>query len=203
MAADHVKIGGRSFAANDARVQMIYPNPLNPQRYVLVVASTSAQGMYLWVPDRLRDAEFDFTVEDGRVPAGNERISAADIRVAGGWFDHRWQVQDSLVIPGNVAVRSKAVVLEPSRAIDAKILDSYVGGYAAGPGMVIKVRRKDGRLTGQAGEQPEIELIPISDFEFFVVQGSAKITFEKDASGKVIDLKVAQGGREFPAKKIE
>ena len=203
VAADHIAVGGRSFAARDARVQMIYPNPLNAERYVVLVASATPGAMQLWKPERLRNAEFDFAIEDGRVPAGNERVSPADLWVAGGWFDYRWQVKDTFAIPGNETVRSKADVLQPGRAIDPKILDSYAGGYTAGPGMTFKVRRNEGRLFGQAGEQPEIELVPVSDSEFFVVEGPAKVVFEKDAGGKVTAMKVLQGGREFSAKRME
>ena len=117
-------IQGRSFAASGARVQAIYPNPLNPQRYVLLVGASSAGALSLWTPDRLRDADFDFVIEDGRVPAGTERVSPSQIRVAGGWFDRRWQIDDSLVFPGNAELRAKSAVLQPDRVIDPAILAS-------------------------------------------------------------------------------
>lgn len=206
IAANEIKIGGRAFAANDARVQMIFPSPLNGQRYVVVVAATSADGMYFWVPERLRGAEFDFTIEDGRMPGGRERVGPADMWLAGGWFNQRWQVEDSLVFAGNAEVRSKSVVLhapKPDRAMDPKLLDSYVGGYEVAPGVTVKVRRKDGGLAAQVGPQPEVELAPVSDLEFFVLEGPAKIVFEKDAAGKVLGFKVWQNGQEFSAKRTE
>jgi hypothetical protein len=57
-------------------------------------------------------------------------------------------------------------------------------------------------IPAKVGEQPEIELVPVSDIEFIVVEGPARIVFEKDAAGKVVSFKVWQGGREFPVKKI-
>jgi pimeloyl-ACP methyl ester carboxylesterase len=206
VAADHVKIGDRSFAASDARVQMIFPNPLNAQRYVLVVAATSADGLYFWVPDRLRDAEFDFTIEDGHVAGGNRRASPTEAWVAGGWFNRNWQVEDELVLPGNAETRAKSVVLNaprPDRAIDPKILDSYVGGYQLGPSIVIQVRRAGNQLTVQVADQTPAELVSATDTEFYVVEGPVKLVFEKDADGKVVALKGWQNGQTFRAKKTQ
>jgi hypothetical protein len=198
-----VTIRGRSFAASDARVQVIYPNPLNPQRYVLLAGASSAGALSLWTPDRLRDADFDFVIEDGHVPIGTERVSPSQIWVAGGWFDRRWQIDDSLVISGNSEVRSKSAVLQPDRVIDPAILASYAGAYQIGPGFAVKVRVAGKRLMAQAAEQPEVELVPASDVEFYALEGPVKLVFEKDAAGRVASFKGWQNGQQFAAKKIE
>ena len=206
VAADHVKIGGRSFAASDARVQMIYPNPLNAQRYVLEVAATSAGGLYFWSPDKLRNAEFDFTIEDGHVAGGNRRASPTEMWVAGGWFNRSWQIEDGLVVAGNAEARAKSVVLpapRADRAIDPKILDSYVGAYQLMFGPVIKVRRDGSRLMAQVADQPSVELVPATETEYFIVEGPVKVVFEKDAAGKVTAFKGWQNGQEFTGKKVE
>lgn len=203
IAPDHVTIRGRSFAASGARVQAIYPNPLNPQRYVLLAGASSAGALSLWTPDRLRDADFDFVIEDGHVPIGTERVSQSQIWVAGGWFDRRWQIDDSLVISGNSEVRSKSAVLQPDRVIDPAILASYAGAYQIGPGVAVKVRVAGKSLMAQAAEQPEVELVPASDVEFYVLQGPVKIVFEKDAAGKAVSFKGWQNGQQFAANKIE
>jgi hypothetical protein len=203
IAPDHVTIRGRSFAATDARVQVIYPNPLNPQRYVLVAGASSPGALSLWSPERLRDADFDFVIEDGHVPAGTEHVSPSGIWVAGGWFDRRWQIDDSLVISGSPEVRAKSAVLQPDRVIAPAILASYAGVYQIGPGMAVKIRVAAGRLVAQAGEQPEVGLLPANDVEFYVLESPVKIVFEKDAAGKTIAFKGWQNGQPFTAKKTE
>jgi len=205
IAPDHVTVGGRPFAASDARVQAVLPNPLNRERYVLLVAATSPGGMYFWTPERAQSSEFDFTVEDTHMPAGKERVAAGDMWVAGGWFDHRWQVRDDLVFAGNPEVRSKAVVLrapKPGSQVDLKALEACEGTYEIGPGApILNVVRRENRLVVRVGEQQELELLPVSDLEYFIIEGPVKIIFEKDASGKVASFKVWQGGQEFSAKK--
>ncbi len=203
---DHVSIRGRSFVASDARVQAIFPHPLNRQRYVLVVAATSADGMFFWVPDRVQGTAFDFTIEDGHMAGGNQRMSAADMWVAGGWFDQRWQLRDDLVFAGDTEARSKAVVLhapQPGRQIDQKVLDACTGEYEIAPGVVLKIKRQDRRLIGQVNAQQTLELFPVSDVEYFIVEGPVKLVFQKDASGKVVSLKAWQNGQEFSAKKTQ
>jgi len=201
--ADHVTIQGRSFAASGARVQTIYPNPLNPQRYVLLVGASSAGALSLWMPDGLRDADFDFVIEDSRVAAGTERVSAAQMRVAAGWFDRSWKIDDGLIFPGNAEVRAKSAVLQPDRVIDPATLGSYAGTYQIAPTFAVKVRVEGGRLAVKAGDQSEVELVPTSDTEFYLLEGPVKIVFEKDAAGKVASLKAWQNGQEFAAKKVD
>jgi len=118
----------RSFAASDARVQMIFPNPLNAQRYVLVVAATSADAVLLGSRP-LRDAEFDFTIETGmwRGATGARRHRGV---VAGGWFNRNCRSRmnwfcRAMPRPGE---ERGVNAPRPDRAIDPKILDSYVAG---------------------------------------------------------------------------
>ena len=41
---DSIVVGGKTFGASDHVPVMIYPNPLNPQHYVVINAGLSAQG---------------------------------------------------------------------------------------------------------------------------------------------------------------
>ena len=142
---NHVTIQGHSLAASGARVQAIYPNRLNPQLYVLLVGASSAGALSLWNPDWLRDADFDFVIEDSRIPDGTEHGLQSQIQVVGGWFDHRWQIDDSLAVPGNSELRLKSAVLQPDRVIDAGVLASYAATYQIGPGFAVKVKVAGGQ----------------------------------------------------------
>lgn len=206
LAADHVKIGDRSFAVSDVRVQMIFPNPLNAERYVVLVAATSADGLYFWAPGNLRNAEYDFAIEDGHMPGAKERVARREIWVAGGWFDRQWRVEDALIVPGDAGARSKSVLLRapsPERAIDPKVLNSYVGTYQVAPGILVKVRNVGDRLTAEMTDQRPVDLLPVTATEFYVVEGPVEVTFVKDAAGKVTSFKGIQNGRPLGGKKIE
>ena len=112
-------------------------------------------------------------------------------------------IDDILIISGNSEVRAKSAVLQPDRVIAPAILASYAGAYQIGPGMAVKIRVAGGRLVAQAGEQPEVGLLPASDVEFYVLEAPVKIVFEKDSAGKVVSFKGWQNGQPFTAKKIE
>jgi hypothetical protein len=205
VAADSVRIGGRSFRAKDARVQAILPNPLNSERYVLLVAATSPEGLYLWAPERVRNAEFDFAIEDGRM-AGAVRVPQHDLWIAGGWFDRTWKMQDDLVFTGNADARAKSIELrapKPGFTVDPKILDSYVGAYSMMGSIPVTIEKKGSGLAVRVREQPAGDLVAVSDTEFLIFEGPVKIVVEKDAAGKVVSFKGWQNGREFTAKKME
>jgi hypothetical protein len=51
------------------------------------------------------------------------------------------------------------------------------------------------------GPEP-VELLPVSDTQFFVLSGEVSFTFEKDDKGIVSKLKIKAGSQSFEAKKV-
>ena len=207
ISADHVKVGPRSFSAADARVQLIYPNPLNKQRYVMVIAATSAAGMYFVNANELMNVQFDFVIQDGRIP-GAAGGSAADLAVAGGWFNGHWEFEDAFCHEGDAKLRAGGALLHApghGPGIDPKVLESYAGKYQIAPNVVVGVERKENRLMahGPGSDGPGAEMLPISDSEFFIMEGGVQVAFVKDAAGKTVSLKGSQNGQPFMAKKVE
>ena len=91
-----------------------------------------------------------------------------------------------------------------SVAVDAKILEKYVGEYKIDqPNLVMKIMLEDGKLLGQVGGQGKFALAPESETVFFSKDVNAKIMFVKDTAGQVTGLTLNQGGSGFPAKKIK
>lgn len=89
-------------------------------------------------------------------------------------------------------------------ALDAKILEKYVGEYKIDqPSVTISILLENGKLMGQVMWQGKFALAAESETVFFSKDVGAKITFNKDAEGKVSGLTLSQGGSNFPAKKIK
>jgi CubicO group peptidase (beta-lactamase class C family) len=86
--------------------------------------------------------------------------------------------------------------------IDPKILDTYVGEYQLAPEFSIAVTRDGTHVYAQATNQPRFEIFADKENEFFLKVVEARVTFEKDASGKVTGMVLHQGGRDMPGKKI-
>jgi hypothetical protein len=82
-----VAAGGELYAGEDVGTVAVWPNPLNPDRYVVVVGATTPRGME--TAARLRFGELpDYVVFDRRALEGEETAFAA-----GGFFDKFWRLE--------------------------------------------------------------------------------------------------------------
>ena len=112
----------------------------------------------------------------------------------------------------------KAVELDPTNAnaalivkrlegketkIDSSGFAAYVGDYEVSPRFTLTITKEGDKLFGQGTGQPKLELQPVSDTQFTIVEVKANITFEKDSAGKVVGLLLSQGTRNANAKKIK
>ena len=204
--ADEIAIDGKSFKAANAAVQMIYPNPLNPRRYVLIVAGTSVDGLYTADPLNRDLGDWDFAIMDGRYAASAKRIPPMKMRVVTGAFDAGWRVNDKLLFPGDEEIRAATKPIQrpkPNQNIDAKVFAAYVGEYQITNGPLIAVFLEGSKLMARPGGQPAVELIPESETTFFVREISGRVIFTRDSTGKVTGLTASEGGNDFSAAKVK
>ena len=52
--------------------------------------------------------------------------------------------------------------------LETTILDRYVGQYVIQPGFIVTVRREGEKLFTSATNRPEVEVVALSETEFFV-----------------------------------
>jgi len=206
ISADRITIDGKGFPVKDAALQMIYPNPLNPERYVWLVAGTSPDGMYFNQLNIQRPYDWDYVINDGHIPAYKQPASQLQVRVVSGMFDYNWRFSESLTQFGDSQIRSSGRLLHRPKAgfsVDQKVLDSYVGRYQIEHGPLLELF-KDGKrlLVKQPGQNDSDELLPESETDFNVPKYNVRISFVRDASGKVTGFTGYQNG-DFEAKKLE
>jgi dienelactone hydrolase len=201
-----VTIDGKAFAAKDAAVHLLYPNPLNPERYVWVAGATSTDGMYFCDASATNLPDWDYVVADGRIPAFGQKASALQTRVVSGMFDYNWRFADALAYPGDSEIRSKGRLRHrpsTSLTVDPALQKSYVGRYQIEKGPLLEVFLDGKRLmVRQQGQGDPDELLPESATEFSVPKYNVWISFVRDASGKVTELVGYQGG-DFTAKRVD
>ena len=87
--------------------------------------------------------------------------------------------------------------------IDPSILDAYVGVYALAPNFQLAITKEGTSLYGQATAQPKFQLHPEGEADFFLKEVDATITFVKDASGRVDQLILHQGGANIPGRRVK
>jgi hypothetical protein len=100
---------------------------------------------------------------------------------------------------------SRPVDLEASPievAIDADVLDRYVGHYALPGASLMSISRDGAMLLSRLMGQAPVEIFPTSETDFFVKAFPARVRFVVDGQGRAIALTLYQSGREIQAPRI-
>lgn len=92
---------------------------------------------------------------------------------------------------------------KPVVTVDPKIYDAYAGEYEVGPGVIMRVFREGDKLMTQVTGQGSFQIYPQSETVFYPREFAAKLTFMKDADGKVTSLRIDQNGRVTTGKRIK
>jgi len=202
---DVITIAGQSYEAKNAGVQMLYPNPRNPQRYLWLTAATSASGLGFAAPNPYNLSAWDFIVDDGRVPAPNEAVMRERTRVVSGLFDQNWRYAPAFVQLGDAAARSNARQMRmPQGAVtDPQLAQELAGKYQFSPGPRVVVEMKDGKLMLRAEDEAEsAEMQRIDALEFYAPLFNLWVWFERDAAGRIATIK-AYGGEYLEGMRVE
>jgi hypothetical protein len=204
---DGITIDGRRFESSDAVAQMIYPSPLNPQRYVLVVAATSAAGMHFWNAGGLWNTplRMDWTIRDGRLVKLERGLGPERMWVASGIFDRHWHRDDRWVFPGDAELRANSPLRRAAPSgfkVAAEVLDSYVGRYALRPGLELSIIRADAGLVIQIPSDIRSSLTAESEDTFAYDDTDGAGTFQRDAQGTVTGFEYVGEMGDIVAKKV-
>ena len=85
--------------------------------------------------------------------------------------------------------------------LPAETLHEYAGDYPLAPQFILTVTEADGTLFVQATGQEKFPVFAMAKDEFFYKVVAARVSFQRDAAGKVSGLVLHQGGRDMPATK--
>ena len=88
-------------------------------------------------------------------------------------------------------------------ALDAAILDGYVGLYQLNDNAVLTVTREGTQLLAQLTGQGAAPIYPENQTRFFYKLVDAQISFINDAKGQAISLILHQGGGNIPMERID
>ncbi|OGV68845.1 MAG: hypothetical protein A3K19_01810 [Lentisphaerae bacterium RIFOXYB12_FULL_65_16] len=124
---DSITLGGTTYAGPNAGVKLCYPNPLNPRRYVVLVAGTTPESYtdinvrfgnwFDWIPYDAR-SHFDYAVFDDRTVG-----RAPETFLVWGFFGEKWQFDDALRFEGVESwrhrVRPRVHPADAAKAADA------------------------------------------------------------------------------------
>ena len=88
-------------------------------------------------------------------------------------------------------------------ALDASLLDRYVGRYQLAPGFFVAITREGGQLFLQATGQGKAPMFAESETEFFLKVVDAQVTFVREGEGPASKLILHQNGMDLPAPRTE
>ena len=211
ISAGEIEIAGRKFQAKDAYIQMIYPNPYNPERYISVIGATSSSGMFFYSNT---NSNFDFFIQDGRIPNNRLGRSIEKLYIASGSFDYNWQINDKLLEVGDKDLRKTSAIrkvvlpgftttIENIPAIDSLVCKTLVGNYEIPSGTKVSVMFENGKLYVKTPEGAKLQMYPSSGSEYFLDVSDVQLSFSKNANGVVDKMIVHQGGQDVEFKKTE
>jgi pimeloyl-ACP methyl ester carboxylesterase len=207
-------IDGRSFRAKDAVLNAIYPNPLNSERYVEIVAATSGAGFFFFDPHRRDLFQYDFTITDGKIPNFSAGARNEKIMIASGFFNYNWKIDTTFLNKGDEDLRSKCAYTVVNDDLSTKVvslaqpsaelLKSYVGTYQVEGGPQVRVFLENDKLRGaQVPSDQSVELVAISAKEFYVKEINLSVSFGKDEATNDCIMVVYQSGQESKSKKVK
>jgi len=141
----------------------------------------------------LSETEFFFPNSQTRLvffPDALGRITQVELRPRVGMIESATRIE-------------KAVGGRKEVNLDATVLQRYVGVYELAPNFRLNVTLEEGKLMTQATGQPKVQIFPESESRFFLKVVDAQIEFIRDESGNAASLKLYQGGRITPARKLK
>ena len=202
---DAISVGGKSFAVKNAGIQMLFPNPRNPQRYLWITAGTSPDGLAFAAPGPYDLSQWDFIIDDGRIPAVKESVMPERTRVASGLFDQAWRFDPAFVKLGDEQARRNGRQLRmPGGARpDAALIGELTGKYQITDGPLIVIGSRDGKLIlGVDGATESAEMQLIDGLAFYAAHFKLWVWFERDANGRPTVIK-AYSGDDFEGKRVD
>ena len=205
ISADGIAIDGRDFPAKDAALQMIYPNPLNKERYVWIAAGTSTNGMYFNQLNPQNPYDWDYLITDGVIPAYQQKASVLQTRVVSGMFDRNWHFNDSLAQRGSTEIRSKGRLRHrpnDNLTLSAQVLDSYVGRYQITQGPLIEIIKDGSHLRAKVQGSDGEAMVPETETSFSIPKYNVWLSFVREPTGKVTGFTGYQDS-DFEGKKLD
>jgi hypothetical protein len=197
-----ISIQGKVFQAPNAVLEAVYPNPLNPERYVRLVAPTSYEGLFFYNPNSMPLSDFDYTITDGRITNPVTNGQEKGMGIASGLFDNNWKIDvNSYLNKDNDTSHYAKQVVDKNFRVDivnavtppAEILNSYKATYKfeqMDASFEIMVENNELILDMNG---TKFSTKALSNSEFYISGFNAVISFQKGSKNNEFSIDFYQG----------
>ncbi len=87
--------------------------------------------------------------------------------------------------------------------IDPAVFDNYIGKYKLNSNITVTIFKENNKLFAQATDQPKLEMSPVSETDFVILEINAKLTFVKGDDGKATKIKLDMNNTNTELPRIE
>lgn len=87
--------------------------------------------------------------------------------------------------------------------VDPKTYDDLTGSYQLEPGITFNITAENGKLIIQAIGQEKVQLLPLSETDFFLREADVELKFIRDSQGKVNSIAFRDGDIKITAVRIK
>ncbi|MBM0106588.1 prolyl oligopeptidase family serine peptidase [Steroidobacter sp. S1-65] len=206
-----IVVDGRKWPVQDSVLQAIYPSPLAADRYVYVIAATSADGMFFFRPQLVHTVfgypltMFDWIIQDGRrPPPGTPNV--ADANVAVGVFDASWRSADDRWTKARDPQTASQWALRraptKSGVASPSALQAVAGKYEMSPGAIVTISVQGDRVVAEPPGGEMLELVPEGDTMFSRHDSGEPVEFIRDDAGNISGAFVEHQGALLWAKRL-
>lgn len=117
--------------------------------------------------------------------------------------DEKGTISEAILFQNGQELKAKRLPEEKIVQVDPAILDRYTGKYRLNDNIVVTVTKENNKLFAEPTNQTKVEMLPLSEADFIIMELNAKITFIKDQSGKVTNFRLKMNGRDTELPRIE
>jgi CubicO group peptidase (beta-lactamase class C family) len=116
--------------------------------------------------------------------------------------DDKRNVTHAIHTQGGQQLEAKKLKDEIPAAVSPSVFDKLVGKYDMGNNNLVTVVKDGNRLILQVPGQPQYQLLPASETEYFMKESTVRVTFKANDAGKTDTLILNFDGSEQQAKRV-
>jgi len=117
--------------------------------------------------------------------------------------DEKGEITQAILFQNGQEMKANKLPEEIIVEINAAILDQYTGKYKLNDNLIVTVFKENNKFFAQATNQPKLEMLAVSETDFVIKEINAKVSFIKEAGGKVNKFKLNMNGMDSELPRIE
>jgi CubicO group peptidase (beta-lactamase class C family) len=116
--------------------------------------------------------------------------------------NEKGEITHSVLYQNGQELQAKKLKEEKVIEINPVLLDAYTGKYKFND-IVVTISKENNKLFAQPTNQSRLELAPVSETDFVIMEINAKLSFLKDKDGKVNKIKLNMNGIDSELPRME